>query len=82
MKPEQQPGTPARLSPQSRAAAAQRVDERPLPTPHGLFYDIPHHPLHPRSWHLRRHLKSKHLRRSNQRYTVTDRVGTRCRSCP
>src|SRR5260370_23371406 len=77
MHPEQQPGMPTRLSTQSRAAAAQRVDERPLPTPHGLFYDIPHHSLHPRGWHLRLHLKRKHLRRTNQHYTATDRVGTR-----
>jgi membrane peptidoglycan carboxypeptidase len=77
MHPEQQPRTPARLSPQSRAAAAQRLYDRPLPAMHGLYYDTPHHPLHPRGWHLGRHLKRKHLRYSNQRYTATDRLGTR-----
>ena len=77
MQPDQQPRTPAKPSPRSRAAAAQRLDMRPLPAPHGLFYDTPHHPLHPRGWHVRQHVKRKRLSRSQQQYTATDRLGTR-----
>src|SRR5260370_32888771 len=65
-----------KLPPQSRAAAAQRLDERPLPAIRGHYYDVPHLPLHPRGWYLRRHLKRKNLHRSNQQYTVVERVGT------
>jgi len=76
MQSNEQPRVPAKLPPQSRAAAAQRLDERPLPAIRGHYYDVPHLPLHPRGWYLRRHLKRKNLHRSNQQYTVVERVGT------
>src|SRR5260370_40135226 len=76
MQSNEQPRVPAKWPPQSRAAAAQRLDERPLPAIRGHYYDVPHLPLHPRGWYLRRHLKRKNLHRSNQQYTVVDRVGT------
>src|SRR5712691_7644325 len=77
MQTDEQPGLPAKLPPHSRAAAAQCLDERPLPAAHGVYYDVPHLPLHPRGWHLRCYLKRKHLHRSNQRYAATDRAATR-----
>jgi membrane peptidoglycan carboxypeptidase len=77
MQTDEQPGVPAQLPPHSRAAAAQRLDERPLPAARGVYYDVPHLPLHPRGWHLRCYLKRKHLRRSNQRYAAADRAATR-----
>src|SRR5258708_15033678 len=76
MQTEQQPKTPAKLPPHSRAAATQRLGERRLPAPPGVYYDVPHHPPHSRGWHLRRHLKRKRLNRTNQQYVATDRVGT------
>jgi membrane peptidoglycan carboxypeptidase len=77
MRTKQHPKTPAKLQPQSQAAAAQRLVDRPLPAPQGFCYDVPHRPLHSRGWHLRRHLKRKRLHRSNQQYAATDRLGTR-----
>jgi membrane peptidoglycan carboxypeptidase len=76
MQLNEQPKVPAKLPPHSRAAATQRLDERPLPVIRGHYYDVPHRPLHPRGWYLRRHLKRKKLHRSNQQYTAIDRVGT------
>ncbi len=81
MQTNEQPRVPAKLPPHSRAAAAQRIDERPLPAPHGHFYDVPHVPLHPRGWHLRLHLKRKRLRRTNLLYAATDRGGHAGRFC-
>lgn len=77
MPTAQQPCRPAKMPPQSHAAAAQRLGDRPLPAPHGYYYDVPHHPLHPKGWLLRRHLKRKRLHYSIQQYTTTDRMGTR-----
>lgn len=77
MQIDKHSSTSAKLPPDGRAAAAQRLTERPLPTAHGVYYDGPHSPHHPKGWYLRRHLKRKHLRRSNQRYAATDRFGTR-----
>ena len=76
MQTEQQPKTQANLPPHSHAVAAQRLGERRPPAPPGVYYDVPHHPPHPRGWHLRRHLKRKRLNRNNQQYVATDHVGT------
>jgi membrane peptidoglycan carboxypeptidase len=76
MRMKQHPQTLAKLQMQSRAAASQHLVDQPLPAPHGFCYDVPHRPLHSRGWHLRRHLKRKRLRRSNQQYAATDRLGT------
>ena len=76
MQSNEQQRLPAKLPPHSRAAAAQRLDERPLPAIRGLYYDVPHLRLHPRGWYLQRHLKRKNLHRSNRQYTAIDRVGT------
>ena len=77
MQTEPQPTTPARLSPHSRAAAAQRLDERPLPGPPGYYYSAAHQSQRPGGWHLRQHLKRKKLHRSSQQYAITDHIGTR-----
>ena len=82
MRTQQQPKTPAKLPPQSHAAAAQRSVDRPLPAPYGYSYDVPRRLLHSRSWHLRRHLKRKRLRRIIQRYATTDQMGTRWSMLP
>lgn len=77
MHTDKQPVPPAKLPPHSRAAAAQRINERPLPTERGLYYEVPHVPLHARGWYLRRYLKRKNLRHSNQLYAAADRNGIR-----
>ncbi len=77
MSTDQQPKPPARLPAHSRAAAAQKLNERPLPAKPGVYYDVPHKQLHPPGTRLRRHLKWKNLHRSNRVYTATDRASTR-----
>ena len=77
MQADEQPRVPEKLPPHSCAAASQRSAERSLSPTSGLDYDVPHHPLHPRGWHLQRHLKRKHLHRSSQRYIACDRLATR-----
>src|SRR5579884_1497854 len=76
MNNERRSGTPARLSPHSRAAGAQRVDERPLPVPRGYYHPVANHRTHPKGWHLQHHLKRKKLQRSNEKYRAVDRMGT------
>lgn len=76
-KHDQRTNTPAKLPVYGRAAAAQRLNERPLPVPRGVFYDGPHSPRHPKGWYLRRHLKRKYLHRSNRHYAKVDHFGTR-----
>lgn len=77
MQIDKHSSTSAKLPPHGRAAAAQRLTEQPMPTLHGVSYDGPHAPQHPTGWYVRRHMKRKHLRRSNQRYATVDRFGTR-----
>lgn len=77
MQPEQQQGTPAKFPAHSSATAAQHLSIHRLPTSPGYFYEVSHVPLHPKGWHLRRHLKRKRLRRSNLQYAATDNAGTR-----
>ncbi|HET8844642.1 MAG TPA: transglycosylase domain-containing protein, partial [Ktedonobacteraceae bacterium] len=68
---------PAKLPVESRAAAAQRLGDRPLPVRPGTYYEAPHRAHHPRGWYIKRHLKRKNLHRSNLLYAATDRAGTR-----
>jgi membrane peptidoglycan carboxypeptidase len=77
MSTDQQPKPPARLPAHSRAAAAQKLDERPLPTTRGVYYDVPHKQQRPPGSRLRRHLKWKNLHRNNSLYSATDRASTR-----
>ncbi|WP_161975197.1 transglycosylase domain-containing protein [Tengunoibacter tsumagoiensis] len=68
---------PAKLPPQSRAAAAQRLYDQPTrPTP-GTFYPVAHKLSRPPGWRTRRYLKRKNLRQSLLRYAATERTGTR-----
>ena len=69
---------PAKLPEHSRAAAAQRLDERAVnPVRRGVYYDTPHNPPHEQGWYIRRHMKRRNLRRSNLHYAQVDRFGTR-----
>lgn len=78
MHTPEQPRTPAKLPRHSRAAAAQRLDERtPYVVRRGVQYDTPHNPLHAQGWYIRRHMKRKNLHRSNLHYARVDRFGTR-----
>jgi membrane peptidoglycan carboxypeptidase len=82
MQNENDPFLPAKLPPNSRAAAAQRLGEQPLPALPGTYYDIAHDPRYARSWYLRRHMKRKQLARSNRHYASVDRFGTRWSMLP
>ncbi len=74
---KQHPLPPAKLPPHSRAAAAQKLDERPLKSIRGVFYDAPHLRQHPTGWHNRLYLKRKTLHRTNQYSAAVDRNVTR-----
>lgn len=71
------PVTPAKLPPQSRAAASQRLNDVPLEPIHGVYYEVLHRKDHPNGWHLKRHLKRKNLRLTNLRYLEADQKGTK-----
>ncbi|GAC1343962.1 MAG: hypothetical protein NVSMB27_04390 [Ktedonobacteraceae bacterium] len=73
---------PAKLPAQSRAAAAQRLNERPSNSTRGVYYPVPHRNVYPKGWRTRRHLKRKSLRRSNEQYATIDRIGTQWAMLP
>ncbi len=73
---------PAKLPAQSRAAAAQRLGDRPAPPRPGTYYDAPHMAHRPNGWYIKRHLKRRHLRRANEHYAAVDRAGTRWSMLP
>ena len=79
---DQHPNVPAKLPIHSRAAAAQRLDAHPERNIHGTYYPVPHRNLHPTGWRMKRHLKRKSLRRSNQQYAAIDRIGTQWSMLP
>ncbi len=74
--------TPAKLPENSRAAAAQRLDERPPKPAVGAYYKVPHRNPYPRGWRTKRYLKRKNLRRSNQLYASTERFSTKWAMLP
>ncbi len=76
------PTKPAKLPLHSRAAAAQRLDERPPKPAVGTYYDVPHLKLHPNGWRTKRYLKRKNLRRSGLQYAATERIGTQWAMLP
>ncbi len=73
---------PAKLPVHSRAAAAQRLGQLPQKDIRGVYYPVPHRRVHPRGWRLKRYLKRKNLRLSNQQYLAIDRVGTQWTMLP
>lgn len=73
---------PAKLPMHSRAAAAQRLDDRPLKNVRGAYYSVPHRNPYPKGWRTRRHLKRRNLRRSNLQYATIDRIGTQWTMLP
>src|SRR5260370_27305630 len=68
---------PAKLPVHSRAAAAQRLNDAPQQIERGAYYPVPHKQYKPAGWRTKRYIKRKNLRRSNQHYAITDRIGTR-----
>ncbi|HEX7734537.1 MAG TPA: transglycosylase domain-containing protein [Ktedonobacteraceae bacterium] len=78
MQTPEQPRVPATLPKHSRAAAAQRLDEKPqFLSRRGTYYEGTHTPLHEQGWYTRRHMKRKNLHRSNLHYARVDSAGTR-----
>lgn len=73
---------PARLPEDSRAAAAQRLSDRPLPATRGVHYMAPYRRLHKTGWRTRRYLMRKYLRRSNLRAAAIERRGTQLTLLP
>src|SRR5947209_9720873 len=76
------PRVPAKLPVHSRAAAAQKLDERPMRNIRGVYYSVPHRNPNPRGWRTMRHLKRKNLRRSNEQVVAIDRFGTQWSMLP
>lgn len=66
---------PAKLPAHSRAAAAQRLSDRPLKPPRGVYYAVPHSKTMPSGWRTKRHIKRKDLRESNVSFQKTERKG-------
>ena len=76
------PTQPAQLPVHSRAAAAQRLNERPTQPERGAYYAVPHRQVNPVGWRTRRHLKRKNLRQSNLRYAATENMSTKWAMLP
>lgn len=76
------PSIAAELPRHSRAAAAQRLNDRPVKAAHGLYYPVPHLNPHTRGWRTRRYIKRKNLRLSNRQYAATDRLSNRWAMMP
>lgn len=73
---------PATLPEYSRAAAAQRLNDMPLPPTRGVHYMAPQRRTHMVGWRTRRYLLRKNLRRSNLRAAAMDRLGTQLTLMP
>src|SRR5436309_6080585 len=82
MQNDKRPLLPAKLPARSRAAAAQKLNDRPLPAMRGAYYPVPHLQKNPKGWRTKRHLKRKQLRRSNEQVAAIDRLGTRWSMLP
>lgn len=76
------PRQPAKLPVHSRAAAAQRLNDRPQRPRTGVYYAVPHRQLQPVGWRTRRYIKRKNLRRSNRQYAAIERIGTQWTMLP
>src|SRR6185503_9043720 len=73
---------PAILPESSRAAAAQRLSDRPLPATRGVSYMAPQRRAHAPGWHTRRYLMRKHLHRSNLHEAAMERISTQLTLLP
>src|SRR6266536_2085948 len=82
MQNNKHPRIPAKLPERSRAAAAQRLDERPINNTRGVYYPAPHLNPNPRGWRINRHIKRKTLHRTNLQYLVVERIGTQWTMMP
>lgn len=72
----------AKLPVHSRAAAAQRLGQLPQKPVPGVYYAASHRRVHPMGWRIKRYLKRKNLRRTNQQYLAIDRIGTQWTMLP
>lgn len=66
---------PAKLPENSRAAAAQRLSDIPEKSSSGYYHLAAHQPVNPPGWHLKRYIRRKNLRQSNERFNITERIG-------
>jgi hypothetical protein len=73
---------PATLPENSRAAAAQRMSDQTLSATRGVHYMAPHRGSRRLGWRIRRHLKRKSLRRSNEHVAAMERIGTQLTLLP
>jgi membrane peptidoglycan carboxypeptidase len=73
---------PAQLPQYSRAAAAQRLSDLPEPVHRGVYYEVPHQPLHEEHWHIKQYIKRKQLRTTNTHARNTERLSIRSAILP
>lgn len=74
--------TPAKLPANSRAAAAQRLNDIPEKPARGVYYHVPHRRTQPTGWRTHRYIKHRHLRRYSEQYATVDRIGTQFTMLP
>ena len=74
--------TPAKLPANSRAAAAQRLNDIPEKPARGVYYHVPHRRTQPTGWRTHRYIKHRHLRHYSEQYAIADRIGTQFTMLP
>ncbi|HLZ81101.1 MAG TPA: transglycosylase domain-containing protein [Ktedonobacteraceae bacterium] len=79
---DKHPTVPAKLPDNSRAAAAQKLAERPLREMRGFYYPVPHRRLHPLGWRTKRYIKRRNLRRTTAQIAAVERIGTQWSMLP
>src|SRR5579885_168503 len=77
MQTHRSANTVPKLLPNNNKPLVDRPNERVPSSQVRVHYDFPDQRIHPAGWYVRRHLKRKNLRRTNQQYQATDRVGIR-----
>src|SRR5579883_2704588 len=82
MQTHRSANTVPKLLPNNNKPLVDRPNERVPSSQVRVHYDFPDQRIHPAGWYVRRHLKRKNLRRTNQQYQATDRVGIRLSMMP
>ncbi len=77
MQTHEPPNVLPKLSSNNHKHTSQRSNERVLPSQVRIDHDFSVQRIHPTGWYVRRHLKRKNLRRTNQHYQATDWVSIR-----
>src|SRR5579875_1831151 len=77
MRTNKSANTVLKLPSNNHQPAVHRPGERVPSSQVRIHYDFPDQRIHPAGWYVHRHLKRRNLRRTNQQYQATERVGIR-----